>query len=202
MRHRIWGYPKEPCTEKSNSMKLRNNCVLTALSICFAAAILFLEGCGVYSFTGTNIDYNKVSTISVKRFENLSPGGPPTITQTLSEGLRDIYQQNTRLTVLSNNEEGDLQLEGEIVGYRTAPSTPQASDNTNGVDIASQTRLTITVRVSFVNTTNEEEDFDRQFSFFADFDNTETLNSVEDALIEEIFDQIILDIFNATVANW
>lgn len=175
---------------------------MIVLSFCFLSAMAVLEGCGVYSFTGTNIDYNKVSTISIRRFENLSPGGPPTITQTLTEGLRDIYQQNTRLSVLANDEEGDLQLEGEIVGYRTAPSTPQAADNTDGVDLASQTRLTITVRVAFVNTTNEEEDFERSFSFFADFDNTETLNSVEDALIDEIFEQIILDIFNATVANW
>ncbi|MCG8322609.1 MAG: LPS assembly lipoprotein LptE [Cytophagales bacterium] len=183
-------------------MKSKSNRIGIFLSVGLLAAILFMQGCGVYSFTGTNIDYDKVSTISIKRFENLSPGGPPTITQTLSEGLRDIYQQNTRLTVLSGDQEGDLQLEGEIVGYRTAPSTPQASGNTDGVDIASQTRLTITVKVSFVNTTNEDEDFDRSFSFFADFDNTQTLNSVEDALLEEIFEQIILDIFNATVANW
>ncbi|MDN5213844.1 LptE family protein [Fulvivirgaceae bacterium BMA12] len=183
-------------------MRLKSSYIFMILSLCLLTAIPFLQGCGVYSFTGTNIDYDKVSTISVKRFENLSPGGPPTISQTLTEGIRDIYQQNTRLTVLSGNEEGDLQLEGEIVGYRTAPSTPQASDNTDGVDIASQTRLTITVKVSFINTTNEEEDFDRSFSFFADFDNTQTLNAVEDALIDEIFEQIILDIFNATVANW
>ena len=183
-------------------MKLKNNCILIILPFCFLTAVVFFQGCGVYSFTGTNIDYDRVSTISIKRFENLSPGGPPTITQTLTEGLRDIYQQNTRLTVLANDQEGDLQLEGEIVGYRTAPSTPQASGNTDGVDIASQTRLTITVKVSFVNTANEEEDFDRSFSFFADFDSNDTLNAVEDALIEEIFEQIILDIFNATVANW
>ena len=183
-------------------MKLKSKHLWIVASFCLWPAILLIGGCGVYSFTGTNIDYDKVSTISIKRFENLSPGGPPTITQTLTEGLRDIYQQNTRLAVLADDQEGDLQLEGEIVGYRTAPSTPQASGNTDGVDIASQTRLTITVKVSYVNSSNEDENFDRSFSFFADFDNTETLNAVEDALIEEIFEQIILDIFNATVANW
>lgn len=183
-------------------MKLRNSLFGLVCVVLGMIAITVLEGCGVYSFTGTNIDYDNTSSISIKRFENLSGEGPATISQTLTEGMRDFYQQNTRLSVISNNEEGDLQLEGEIVGYRTAPSTPQSSGNQDGVDIASQTRLTITIKVSFINTADEEQDFERSFSFFADFDSAQPLNAVEDGLIEEIFEQITLDIFNATVANW
>ncbi len=183
-------------------MKLKNkNFNLILLFLAFIG-LLMAEGCGVYSFTGTNIDYSKTSSISIKRFENVSGEGPATISQVLTEGIRDFYQQNTRLSVISNNDDGDLQLEGEIVGYRTSPSTPQSSGNQDGVDVASQTRLTITVKVSFVNTTDEEQDFERSFSFYADFDSSQPLNAVEDGLIEEIFDQITLDIFNATVANW
>lgn len=183
-------------------MKLKSNILRLFLTLIAVSSLFIIEGCGVYSFTGTNIDYNKTSSISIKRFENVAGEGPATISQVLTEGLRDFYQQNTRLAVISDNTEGDLQLEGEIVGYRTSPSTPQSSNNQDGVDVASQTRLTITVKVSFVNTTDEEQDFERSFSFYADFDSSQPLNAVEDGLIEEIFDQITLDIFNATVANW
>ena len=45
--------------------------------------------------------------------------------------------------------------------------------------------------------------FDKNFSFFVNFDSESTdLASSEDQFVEEIFDQIILDIFNASVANW
>ena len=43
----------------------------------------------------------------------------------------------------------------------------------------------------------------KSFSFFKDFNqNTEELSSNEQEFLDEIFDQIILDIFNASVANW
>jgi len=43
----------------------------------------------------------------------------------------------------------------------------------------------------------------KSFSFYKDFDqNTEDLSSNEQEFVEEIFDQIVLDIFNSSVANW
>ena len=183
-------------------MKLKSKFLYLICYCALASASIYLAGCGVYSFTGTNINYDLVNTITIKRIENLSGNGPAVISQVFTEGLRDYYQQNTRLTVLTDDEDGDLYLEGEITGYRTAPSTPQSSSNRDGLDLASQTRLTITVRVSFINTTNEEEDFERTFSFYADFDSNQPLNAVEAGLVDEISEAIILDIFNATVANW
>ena len=102
---------------------------------------------------------------------------------------------------------------GSVVVIKTAtgPSTlfnmvvivaPTASGNKNVGDVAALTRLTITVTVAYVNITDSEFDFDRSFSFFADYDSNLDLTTVENQLINEIFDQIILDIFNASVANW
>ena len=43
----------------------------------------------------------------------------------------------------------------------------------------------------------------KTFSFYKDFNqNTEELSSNEQEFVEEIFEQIILDIFNSSVANW
>ena len=181
-------------------MKLKNNWAFLLLILAWPI-IGFLQGC-VYSFTGTNIDYNTTTSITVKQFPNLSGNGPADMSQVFTESLRDYYQQNTRLTVLTNDDDGDLYVEGEIVSYRTAPSTPQAAANRDGVDVASQTRLTIGVKVNFINSQNPDEDFERTFSFYVDFDSNQSLTAVENDLIDEIFDQIILDIFNATVANW
>ena len=45
--------------------------------------------------------------------------------------------------------------------------------------------------------------FERRFSFFRDFDQTTTdLSANEEAFVIEIFEQIIIDVFNASVANW
>ena len=43
---------------------------------------------------------------------------------------------------------------------------------------------------------------DKSFSFYADFPNTQDLTAARESLERRIFDQIMLDIFNVTVANW
>jgi len=64
-------------------------------------------------------------------------------------------------------------------------------------------RLTISVEVDYENTVEEEYSLKRSFSFFKDYDpRTTSILQVESTLIEEIFDQILQDIFTATVANW
>lgn len=159
-----------------------------------------IASCGVYSFTGTNISPD-VQTISFQNFYNDTDGGPPNLGQTFSDNLRDYFQQNTNLTVIQ--EEGDLQFEGSITGYRVSPVAATRSSDPALGDASSLDRITITIKVSFVNTTDDSQDFDRNFSFFADFDNTrQTLSEAESELINTIFDQIIIDIFNASVANW
>jgi len=169
--------------------------MIRGLCLCL---ILFLNGCGVYTFTGTN---TAASSISVQNFFNDTGQGPANISQLFSEDLREYYQRNTNLNVVQND--GELQVEGSIVRYSTAPVAPQASGNDQTPDVAGATRLTIQVQVTFVNLLNEEENFTRNFSFYDDFDSqTSNLTAEEDQLIETIFDQIIFDIFNATVANW
>ncbi len=153
--------------------------------------------CGVYSFTGTSIS---AETISIQNFYNEADQGPPNLSQTFSDKMRDYFQQNTNLTLIQT--EGELQFEGTVSGYRLSPVAPTASGDPNVADLAALTRLTITVHVIYFNITDGEFDFDKSFSFYADYKNDLALTAVEDRLIDEIFEQIILDIFNASVANW
>ena len=166
----------------------------------FLLSLTGLFGCGVYSFSGTTISPS-VKTISVQQFYNDSDGGPPNMAQDFTDELRNYYQTNTSLAV--TQFEGDLQIEGGIVGYRLTPVAPSSAGNNQQSDAAELTRLTITMQVSYVNTQDDQFDFDKSFSFYADYDNTiVTLDQVEDQLIDAIFDQIIQDIFNDSVANW
>ena len=163
--------------------------------------MLILTGftkCGVYTFTGTN---TTAQSITVLNFFNDTGQGPANLSQQLTELLRDYYQRNTNLAIVESG--GELLVEGSIVGYNTRPVAPIASGNDQQADVAGSTRLTIRVQVDFTNTLNQEEDFGRSFSFYDDFNaQTSTLTVAEDQLIDTIFDQIISDIFNATVANW
>ena len=68
---------------------------------------------------------------------------------------------------------------------------------------AAQNRLTVTVKIDFVNRKYPEDDFQgKSFSAYADFDAMTSLESVESTLCEDIVEQLCEDIFNATVANW
>ncbi|MBL3655680.1 LptE family protein [Fulvivirga sediminis] len=158
-----------------------------------------LAGCGVYSFTGANIT---AETISIQQFYNDAEGGPPDMPQTFTNKLKDYYLSNTNLGLV--DEDGELQLEGSITGYRLTPIAPTASNNDElGGNTSALTRLTITVQVTYINTEDDQFNFEnKSFSFYSDFDSDQNLTAIEATLLDEIFDQIILDIFNASVANW
>ncbi len=162
--------------------------------------MVLISGCGVYTLSGATLSPD-IQTISIQSFYNDSDGGPPNMGQLFTDQVRDYFQQNTSLSLTP--DEGHLQLEGSVTGYRLSPVAATAAQGRNLTDASALTRLTITVKVSYVDTTNEENEFNRSFSFFEDFDNTtNNLSDVENELLNRIFEQIILDIFNATVANW
>ena len=95
-----------------------------------------------------------------------------------TEALKDIYIRQTRLQLVGSN--GDLDLEGEITGYDLTPMAVKEDA------YASQTKLTITVRVRYANRVNPDEDFEQSFSAYREFDATQMLQQVQDQLSEEI----------------
>jgi hypothetical protein len=178
-----------------------------AFRLCPLAAFIFLVlapiaiSCGVsasYSMTGAATD---AKTISIAEFYNNADLGPANMSQVLTNDLKNYFIQNSSLRVVP--EEGELQLEGEIMDLRITPISPTATGDPTEINHASSTRLTITVRATYINTLKEEMSFkDKSFSFYKDFDNELNVSDVEEAFIKEIFQRIINDIFNASVANW
>lgn len=162
--------------------------------------LVLLQGCGVYSFTGVSLPPS-VQTVSIQPFYNDTGNGPPNMSQLFTERLRDYYIRNTDLAL--TDYDADLQVEGSIVNWQISPVAPTASGNNNVPDRAGLQRLTITVKVDFINTQDETQNFSRNFSFYDDYDPQRTDFSVEEnRLVDNIFETIVFDIFNNTVANW
>lgn len=175
-------------------MNLRTINLLLIITAAFLS-----QQCGVYSFTGASISPD-IKTLSIQTFFNDASLGPANMSNVFTEKIKDYYVQNTSLRIVDEN--GDLQIEGAIKNYSLTPIAPSGSTD-NNISLSELTRLTISVKASYVNTKDDTFDFDKNFSFFKDFDpESEDLESNEDAFVDEIFNQIVLDIFNASVANW
>lgn len=156
---------------------------------------LALVACSVsYSFNGSNIDYSKVKTVSIDKFPIRCAYVWAPMEAMFYNSLNDEYSNKTKLSVLKKN--GDLQLSGEITEYS------QLNKAITGQGYAAQTQLKMTVNVRFVNATNRAEDFEKTFSATAEYDSSQQLNSVQEELVQEMIDDIVDQIFNATVANW
>jgi hypothetical protein len=111
-----------------------------------------------------------------------------------NEALTDMFVQQTKLQQV--NQGGDLQFEGEITAY------DQLNKSISADGYSSMVQLKMTVNVRFVNNTNHEEDFERQFSATRDFDATQSLESVQEELVSQMIKEIVDAIFNAAVADW
>ena len=147
-----------------------------------------------YKFSGGNINYDKVKTISIADFPIKSDYVYAPLATKFNEDLKDIFIRQTRLRLVNQN--ADLEIDGEITGYN------QYNQAVSADGFSSETKLTITVNVRFVNNTNHAEDFEQQFSAFRTYDSRELLTAVQDGLIAELTKEITDQIFNATVANW
>ncbi len=157
---------------------------------------IVLAGCGVYSFTGTNID-PAIKTMSVLNFENNSGQGPSNLTQLVSEEFRDYFQRNSNLKLVPQN--GDLQFEGQILSYNFSPAALQKQGET---DVASVNRLTITLQVRYKNNKDPKQDFEQSFPAFRDFPQNQNISQIDDASIRRIIEQSVMDVFNKSLANW
>lgn len=147
-----------------------------------------------FKLNGSALDYNIYKTIHVSEFPIRAALVYPPLQQTFENELLNYISKNTRLQTTDGNS--DLEMEGEITGYNL---TPQAVTEDA---YASMTRLTITVRVKYIDNRQENKDIDQSFSAYRDFPATEMLTDVQDQLCEEITKELVDLIFNATLGNW
>ncbi len=164
-------------------------------------ALTTLFSCGVsinYSMTGSA---TTAKTISFTEFYNNADLGPANMAQTFTNDIKNYFIQNSNLAVVV--EEGELQLEGEISDFRITPIAPISTGDPTQLNNAASTRLTISVKATYINTVDETMSFqNKTFSFYLDFPNDLNFSDIEEQYTKRIFERIINDIFNASVANW
>ena len=154
---------------------------------------ILLNGCGAYNFTGAKPIEAK--TFQVNYFANNADLIEPGIERTFTLKLQDLIQGQTNLNL--TNAGGELLFEGEITEYRITPMTATADQR------AAQNRLTISVNVRYTNRNKEEDDFEKRFSFYDDFDGNAQLTGAQlSKSLDVIFDRITQDIFNEALAKW
>ena len=167
---------------------------LTLFVVLLVGTNSFLTNCKMsYSFTGASIS-PEVRTFSVYYFPNRARLVNPNLSQQITEALQEKLLRQTSLDQLEDS--GDLEFEGQITGYDTRPM------NIAEGDLAAQTRLTVTVKVKYINNKNHDDDWEKTFSAYQDFDSNRILSDIEDELMVEIIEQLTEDIFNASIANW
>ena len=168
--------------------------------IVFALAFIMIAcrlwSCGVYSFSGVS---TAATSIQVDAFYNNTDLAPANFGQTFTNRVKDYYQRNSSLKVVAAN--GELQIDGTVASYALTQIAPVVG--ADGISTAAQSRLTISASVNYVDNIEPKNSFkNRPFSFYADFPNEQNLTSVQEDLEKKILDQIMIDIFNATIANW
>lgn len=171
------------------------NCNPSKYGILVLITLLFYSCAISYKFNGASIDYSTTKSISIADFPNNAALVYPPLSNSLSEAIRDVYQRQTRLQVARRG--GDLELEGEIIGYELTPMSISASDS-----YSSETKLTLTVRVRFINNVAPEESFEKSYSAYQSFDSSRLLTDVQEELCQTMITEIADNIYNDTVAKW
>lgn len=173
-------------------MRNINKIVYTAS---FFLIIFLIASCSIsYGFKGGTIDYTKIKTISIANVQNKAPLVYPPLASKFTQEIQDYYTQRTKLEQV--NRDGDLELECVVVGYDLSPMTI-GQDN-----FASRTKFVMQVKVKYKNNINEKESFDRTFNVQRDFGRDQQFNSIQDEMVDSMIEELIKQIFNATIENW
>lgn len=160
----------------------------------FLASLLTLFLCSAcYSFKGISIDPS-INTFNVALFDDAANGTPPNYAVTFTERLRDKIRSESRLT--NKDIDPDIQFSGSVTSFRVTAEAPEPGETT------SFNRLTITVKVEYVNNRDEDNKWTKSFSYFDNFDAATNLLDVQEQLIITINNQLVEDIFNFAFTNW
>jgi hypothetical protein len=171
----------------------KNSLIFKLKLFSMSILLLAMSACGIYSFTGASI-LPETKTVAVFLFQNNANLVVPTLTQTITESLKDriVTQTNLQLT----RSAADIEFDGKIIDYSVRPMSLQ------GNNVTSQNRLSISVKVKYTNKKEDAKSFEYTFTRYADFPGTKNLPDVENELIKIISTQLIDDIFNKAFVNW
>lgn len=153
--------------------------------------VLLFTSC--YSFKGITIPQG-VETFYVENFTLEAYNAPSNIEIDFTEALRKKMREEARLQF--SNEDPHVSFSGSITGYNIGIASA-----TEG-DLVSLNRLTIIVSVNYEDSVEPDNNYKKTFTEFEDFDGNTDVQEVQEALIEQIFNDILEKLFNDTYTNW
>ncbi len=159
----------------------------------FLFCVLLHSSCGVYTHSGASVPPD-AKTFSVDFIQNTASIVAPTLSQTLTEKLKQKFINETSLKL--TQEDGDFAFSGKITDYKVAPAAVQGNQS-NAV-----TRLTVSIEIIFESNKDETKNFKEVFSRNVDFDASLSLASEEPRLITEVTAMLVQDVFNKAFINW
>jgi uncharacterized lipoprotein YajG len=159
------------------------------------ASLILMSGCSVsYKLNGASIDYNTIKTKTIETITNRAAYQWAPMAPMFNTSISDIYNRQTKLRQVKRD--GDLVLSGEITSY------DQTNKSVAADGYSSMVQLKMTVKIKFTNNKRHEDDFDRSFSASREYDSSQQLSAVQEELVQQMIDDIVDQVFNATVANW
>ena len=168
--------------------------VLKTVIALFASALL-MQGCTIsYKLNQASIDYTTTKTFSVEPFSNRAAYQWAPMAPMFNSSLTDRYNDQTKLVQVKRD--GDLALSGEITSY------DQTNKSISADGYSSLVQLRMTVNVKFTNNKKHEQDFEKTFTANREYDSSQQLAAVQEELVQQMIDDIVDQVFNATVAIW
>ncbi len=164
-----------------------------AFCLLLAAFCIPASGCGVYSFTGASIP-DHVRTVAIPLAEDRSLGGVSNLDQVLTDLLIERFVRQTRLALEPDENAADALLTATIERYQNEPTA------VTGDEVAALNRVTISVRVEYLDQVEDEERLARSFSDSENYDATNI--ALEEDTAARVLENIADDIFTAATSDW
>ena len=150
-----------------------------------------IAGC-TYSFKGGSVPPH-LKTIAIPILEDQSAFGDPTLRDTFTKQLVNIFTTDNTLQ-LTNSNTADCMLEGVITDVKDAAVL-------QGVEQVAQRRMTVTVRMTFTDLKLRKKVWEKSFSSWGEYPSGGGLTQRNDGVIEAVR-KLTEDILNDTVAGW
>lgn len=161
--------------------------------------IFFMQACSIlYTFSGISLSKD-IRTFSVEECfcsVSLAPSG---LEEKFSEEVVLAILQRTQLNH-KTSEPGDIQFYIEIVKFDYSPVAVSASSEDA---VGDSTRLTINIKVTYVNNADENAGFkNKEISQYQDMSSDLNIDTEQPRLIGDVFKKLIDDLLKDSVCNW
>lgn len=156
--------------------------------------VLLISACaGIpsYSFRGGEIPGE---TFSIESFSNSASIVNPNLSISLQDAMQKRFTNESNLKY--TNGIGDAHFIGMITKYAITPVQGTGSET------VALNRLTISLKITYANSVSGEQDFDKTFTSYDDFESTEDFNNKEEDLVESISEKLVALVYNQVLVDW